>query len=126
MACATPSPTPNPNAMKFTLDVALPARILADRGDDVDDEFARALLAIDGVASVFGVNDFVTITRAEGADWEPIIAATQHVVDKHLEGGDAPPDPDSVARAQQMLRNAVAPPRPTPVDLAKGPKPSRE
>jgi hypothetical protein len=126
MACATPSPTPNPNAMKFTLDVALPARILADRGDDVDDPLTRALLAIDGVASVFGLNDFVTITREEGAEWEPIIAEAQRAVEGHLESGGAPPDVDAVARAQQLLRNAVAPPKPTRVDLGKGPKPDRE
>ncbi len=59
--------------MKFTLDVTLPERILANRGDDVADAFTGALLAIDGVASVFGVNDFVTITRERGAEWEPIV-----------------------------------------------------
>jgi hypothetical protein len=105
--------------MKFTLDVALPERILADRGDDVDDEFTRALLAIDGVASVFGVNDFVTITRDADVDWDPIIEATCSVVEEHLSGGDAPPDPDAVARARNLLRNAVAPPPPTPVDLGR-------
>jgi len=104
--------------MKFTLDVALPERILADRGDDVDDEFTRALLAIDGVASVFGVNDFVTITRDTDAEWDPIIDATCRVVEEHLSGGDAP-DPDAVARARNLLRNAVAPPPPTPVDLGR-------
>jgi Scaffold protein Nfu/NifU N terminal len=124
MACATPSPTPNPNAMKFTLDVALPERILADRGDDVDDEFTRALLAIEGVVSVFGVNDFVTITRDADADWDPIIAATQRVVEEQLAGADAPPDPEAVARARNLLRNAVAPPPPTPVDLGRPRRPS--
>ena len=105
--------------MKFTLDIALPGRILADRGDEVDDEFTRALLAIDGVASVFGVNDFVTITREPDANWDPIIAATQRVVEEHLADGDAPPDPDAVARARNLLRTAVAPPPPTPVDLGR-------
>jgi hypothetical protein len=126
MASATPSPTPNPNAMKFTLDVALPARILADRGDDVDDPLTRALLAIDGVASVFGVNDFVTITRQDDAEWEPIIAATQQALTDHLQVNDAAPDPGAVARAQRLLRDAVAPPKPTPVDLGRAPKPDRE
>ena len=36
-----------------------------------------AVFAVDGVASVFGVNDFVTVTRRSGADWEPIISAVQ-------------------------------------------------
>ena len=37
--------------------------------------FAAAVFAVGGVASVFGVNDFVTVTRQPGADWDPIIAA---------------------------------------------------
>ena len=66
--------------MKFTLDVTLPARVLANRGDDVDDMFTRAVLAIDGVASVFGMNDFVTVTRVRGADWAPILDAVEDAV----------------------------------------------
>ena len=64
MACARPESTPNPDAMKFTLDVTLPDRLLANRGDDVDDPFVRALLAIDGVASIFGINGEVPDSRA--------------------------------------------------------------
>lgn len=37
--------------------------------------FAEAVFAIDGVASIFGVNDFVTVTRQPGAEWDPIVAA---------------------------------------------------
>jgi hypothetical protein len=59
-------PTPNPDAMKFILDITLSQRLLANRGDDVEDGFTRAVLAIDGVVSVFGVNDFVTVTRVQG------------------------------------------------------------
>src|SRR5215211_7159882 len=77
VACARPESTPNPDAMKFVLDVTLPERLLANRGDDVDDPFARALLAIDGVASVFGINDFVTVTRERGADWDAIVSAVE-------------------------------------------------
>ena len=32
---------------------------------------------------MFGVNDFVTVTRQPGADWEPIIAAV-HAAAAHL------------------------------------------
>jgi hypothetical protein len=32
------------------------------------------------VASVFGVNDFVTVTREPGADWDPIVAAVTEAV----------------------------------------------
>jgi hypothetical protein len=68
MASASPSPTPNPNAMKFTLDAAVP--------DDLENsDFGRQLLAIPDVASVFGVVDFVTVTREPHAEWDEIVPA---------------------------------------------------
>ena len=85
MATASPEPTPNPNAMKFSLDVTLPATInVNDAAAAAGNPFAEAVLAVDGVASLFGVNDFVTVTRAAGADWEPIVAAVQEAAAAHL------------------------------------------
>ena len=76
VALASPSTTPNPNAMKFTLDVKLPATLnVADATAAVGQPFAEAVFAAGGVASIFGVNDFVTVTRQAGAAWEPIVAA---------------------------------------------------
>ncbi len=75
MATASPSPTPNPNAMKFTLDTNVPDNLEASA-------FGQELLAIEGVASVFGVVDFVTVTRAGGAEWDPIVAAVQSAAAK--------------------------------------------
>lgn len=85
MATATPSPTPNPNAMRFALDVSLPATVTASSPEQAgDDAFVGALLAIDGVVSVFGTGTFVTVTRRPGADWEPIIPAVQEAAAAHL------------------------------------------
>ena len=70
------SSTPNPDAMKFSLDVTLPAMVnVTDQADAAGDPFVEAVLAAGGVAAVFGVNDFVTITRQAGAPWEPIVEA---------------------------------------------------
>ena len=78
MATAVPSSTPNPDATKFTLDVRLEAMFNATDADQAAAiPFAAAVFAAGGVASVFGVNDFVTITRQPGADWAPIIEAVQ-------------------------------------------------
>jgi hypothetical protein len=63
--------------MKFTLDLTLPDRIDTARGQGNDTPFVKTVLAVDGVASVFGVNDFVTVNRAPGAEWDPIIEAVQ-------------------------------------------------
>ncbi len=75
MATVTHSPTPNPNALKFTLDVTLPAMINITSADEASTPFERAVFAAPGVANLFGVNNFVTVTRTPGADWDPIIAA---------------------------------------------------
>lgn len=77
MATATPTPTPNPDALKFNLDVKLTEMFNVTSAADADTPFARAVFAAPGVAALFGVNDFVTVTRVPGADWEPIIAAVQ-------------------------------------------------
>ena len=85
VATIEPSTTPNPDAMKFTLDVTLPEMLNASRPDDAPDSpFVAAVLAVDGVSSVFGVNDFVTITREPGADWDPIIDAVRVAAADHL------------------------------------------
>ena len=85
MATAAPSPTPNPNALRFSLDVTLPGTVSASSAADAgDDPFISALVAIDGVASVFGTADFVTVTRRAGADWDDIVPAVQAAAAEHL------------------------------------------
>jgi len=88
MATASPAATPNPNALRFSLSVKLPSTVSASSaGEAGGDPFLGALLAIDGVASVFATADFVTVTRAAGADWEPIVAAVQAAAAEHLPEG---------------------------------------
>jgi 2-methylisocitrate lyase-like PEP mutase family enzyme len=85
MATATPSPTPNPDAMKYTLDTTLPGSFNVTSGDAAGDvPFAAAVFAAGGVASVFGVNDFVTVTRQAGADWGRITEAVQAAAAEYL------------------------------------------
>jgi Scaffold protein Nfu/NifU N terminal. len=85
VATATPSSTPNPDATKFTLDSRLEAMFNASSAAEAAGiPFAAAVFAAGGVASVFGVNDFVTVTRQPGADWGPIIAAVHAAAEAHL------------------------------------------
>jgi hypothetical protein len=85
MATATPSPTPNPDATKYTLDVTFDEMVTFTSADDAaGNPFAAAVLAAPGVASLFATADFVTVTRASGADWEPITAAVQAAAAEHL------------------------------------------
>jgi len=62
--------------MKFTLDVKLPGTLnVPDAAAAFGQPFAEAVFPAGGVASIFGVNDFVTVTRQAGAAWDPIVAA---------------------------------------------------
>jgi hypothetical protein len=71
--------------MKFTLDTRLEAMFNATSAQDAgSNPFVAAVFATEGVASIFGVNDFVTVTRKTGADWDPIIAAVVAAAAAHL------------------------------------------
>lgn len=85
MATADPQPSPNPNALRFQLDTELPAAMNVGNAEEAaGNAFAEAVFAAEGVASIFAVNDFVTVTRKPGAEWEPIVAAVQAAAAEHL------------------------------------------
>jgi len=71
--------------MKFTLDTTLPAMFNFSNAEAAADQpFAAAVFAAGGVAAIFGVNDFVTVTRRADADWEPIVDAVREAAAAHL------------------------------------------
>ena len=85
MASASPSPSPNPNALRFQLDTRLDGTLsCGSEAEAAGNPFAEEVFAVPGVASIFGVNDFVTVTRRPGAEWEPIVAAVQAAAESHL------------------------------------------
>jgi hypothetical protein len=85
MASATPGPSPNPNALRFALDTTLPDTINFTSAEEAaGDPFGAAVFAVDGVVSIFGVNDFVTVNRRPDADWDPIVQAVQAAAAEHL------------------------------------------
>ena len=85
MASAVPSPTPNPDAMKFTLDTTLPGAINIKTPEAAkDNPFAAAIFSIEGVKSLFGINDFITVTRQPGVEWGPIVAGVEKAAAEHL------------------------------------------
>jgi hypothetical protein len=86
MATATPQPTPNPNALKFVLDTRLPGMVNVTDAAEAPSAgpFVAAVFAAPGVTAVFGTNDFVTVTRRDGADWDPIVSAVQAAAADHL------------------------------------------
>jgi len=77
--------TPNPNAMKFTVDVPLDGMFNVTSPDDAETiPLVKAIFDAGGVASVFGTSDFVTVTRTDDADWAQIEQAVRAAVAAHL------------------------------------------
>ena len=77
-------PTPNENAMKFTLRGKAIASGSATfkKGAATENPIATAVLAIDGIAAVFLLNDFVTVTKEPSASW----ASLQSLVTEAITG----------------------------------------
>jgi len=62
--------------MKFTLDTTLPETLnVTSANAATGNRFAEAVFAAGGVAAIFGVDDFITVTRQPGLEWDPIVAA---------------------------------------------------
>ena len=67
-------PTPNPNALKFVLDRTIseqPASFF-DSDSARDHPMACRLFAVNGVASLLLLADFITVNKNPEADWTPI------------------------------------------------------
>ena len=77
--------TPNPDAMKYTVDRRFDEMFNISTPDDAGaNAFAAAMFETGLVASVFGTADFVTITRAQDADWSEIERAVRAAASAHL------------------------------------------
>jgi hypothetical protein len=78
------SPTPNPDARKYTVDVSFDGMTNVTDPADAETPFVAAIFAAPGVAGVFATSDFLTVTRRPDADWTVIEAAVEQAVADHL------------------------------------------
>ena len=84
----TVQPTPNVNALKFVVN----RRMTEGRSQTFTDAataaspLARDLLGIEGVRQVFLLNDFITITRTDGTDWNAVVPQAEALIRQHLGG----------------------------------------
>ena len=84
--------TPNPATLKF-----LPGQTVLEVGtaDFASVEaagnspLANRIFAVDGVTGVFFGNDFVTVTKAEGVEWDHIKPAILGAIMEHYQSGAA-------------------------------------
>ena len=65
--------TPNPNAIKYTLNrmVAAQGKTYRDAAS-ADVEWAKRILAVAGVVQVFTINNFISVNKRPDADWNVI------------------------------------------------------
>jgi len=67
--------TPNPNSIKINTNETIfkgPASTSLKSGAITDHPLASALLSIEGIDNIFGINNFVTVTKTPDADWNRI------------------------------------------------------
>ena len=73
--------TPNPNAVKVTLN-----RVVAAHGTtyrqaaSADAPWAKQLLEIPGVTQLFAINNFISISKTPDADWQSIGPQVERVL----------------------------------------------
>ncbi|MHA0857729.1 NifU N-terminal domain-containing protein [Paenibacillus sp. CMAA1364] len=69
-------PTPNPNSMKINASGTIfegAGSVSLKSGAQTDHPLASALLAIEGIDNIFGIRDFVTVTKEPDAQWDVIL-----------------------------------------------------
>lgn len=77
--------TPNPNALKFSIGSPVGGPGTYVRGSQPAEAWVGALLALDGVASVFFTADFVTISKTPDGSWEAIASEATAILESHFQ-----------------------------------------
>ncbi len=85
-----PEATPNPNAIKFTLDrPSTEGKAVTFRAgsDPASSPLGARLFALDGVTNVFMTANFVSVTKEDGIDWDELAPLVVTEIEAHF--GDA-------------------------------------
>lgn len=75
--------TPNPNAAKFVLDRELPgggSRSYFDADSAAGDALASRLFELPGVRALLFVENFITVTKQEDAEWESLVEEVKSTI----------------------------------------------
>ncbi len=82
--------TPNPHAAKFTLSRTLPvegSRSYFAPSDAEGDDLAEGLFEVEGVKALLVVEDFITVTKSEDAEWEDLVEEVAEVIRSRFPDG---------------------------------------
>ncbi len=74
--------TPNPHALKFTLNRTVATKGETYRGDpaSVPAPWAKALLSIPGIVGVYGINNFISMNKKPDVEWDVIIPQAEETL----------------------------------------------
>lgn len=83
-------PTPNPNSIKITTDsgpfIEDGMVSLTSAADADAHPLGRLLFAIDGIANVLILPQFVTVSKTERAAWSEVMPRVKQILVDHLDG----------------------------------------
>lgn len=80
--------TPNPNAAKFVVEATLSpegSRSYFGAEDAEGDPLAERLFEVEGVEALLIVDNFVTVTKAEGLEWADLVDEVKEALRGELE-----------------------------------------
>jgi hypothetical protein len=77
-------PTPNPNAVKFSVGSPVGGPGTYVRGAQPEEAYLAEVLDLDGVASVFFTADFVTISKSPDGSWDAITPEATAILERHF------------------------------------------
>jgi len=79
-----PEPTPNPNCYKFTLNTNIGRSFSCSPTENPTHHIGAPLLAIDGIVSIFGVNNFLVMNKEVDRNWDDLIEPVVEKIEEVL------------------------------------------
>ena len=78
-------PTPNPNAAKFILDRQISQQPVSffSAAAAQGNPLAKELFALDGVATLLFLGDFITVNKRPDVSWDDLIPGIKKVLEMH-------------------------------------------
>ncbi len=105
--------TPNPNAVKFILREPVTSGVARQFGSNdqaQSDELARSLFDVGSVASVFYMDNMITVEKDNAADWDELLPALAVPIRAAQSAAAASPNGDPrLLRINEILDEKVRP-----------------
>lgn len=106
----TPQSTPNPNALKFVLNVPVKTAgntTYRNAAECQHNPLAGHLFALGGISEVYFFDNYITVTQDGNAQWEELEKKIQDVILEHIKNHD--PDFKGTAEPKQETPESADP-----------------